>query len=481
MIVRAPAAMAARNGTSSRSRSSSSVDVDHRQRQVRVLRGVAVSGEVLGARPRRPPTAGRASRPRLCRATSSGVEPKLRTPMTGLSGLELMSASGARLRLHAGRAQFPAHPAAPPLGERGVAEAAEHSVARVRRPVVVVEAGDVAALLVDRDDRVRVGRVDRIRQLPQLPARDDVRAEEADPAEPSRSRSASHAGSVVPTKPGRRVAATGGGAGPRSQAGLGQSATPAHPLTAPPTSPLVIRPCTIRKKTMTGTATSVEAAITWPQSVARVALGWMNPRSHSGRVWCCSSCRMHQRDGELVPGLQERVHAGGDEPGGQQREGDPQERLGAAEAVHHRRLLEVDGDPGDEAAQHPDRERHHGGDVDDADADDGVQQVQRADHLVLGDEQPLGGQHLDQQHRQHEERAAAEPEPADRERGEEREDEAEHHGDQRDRHAHPERREERAVGRTAGEVVERAAEREELRGGASASTALGRKDEFTIQ
>ena len=67
MTVRAPAAMTAANGTSSRSRSSSSGQVDHRQREVRVLRRVAVPGKVLGAARRRPSTAARASTPRRAR------------------------------------------------------------------------------------------------------------------------------------------------------------------------------------------------------------------------------------------------------------------------------------------------------------------------------------------------------------------------------------------------------------------------------
>ena len=43
---------------------------------------------------------------------------------------------------------------------------------------------------------------------------------------------------------------------------------------------------------ITGTATSVEAAITWPQSVARVALACTKPRSHSGKVRYSSFWRM---------------------------------------------------------------------------------------------------------------------------------------------------------------------------------------------
>ena len=119
----------------------------------------------------------------LCSATSSGVDPKLRTPMTGLSAFELMSTSGAKFRLQPARRS--SQPTRRPTNSvyDEVAEAAEHRVARVGRPRVVVEAGDVAALLVDRDDGVRVGLVDRIGQRAQLRAGDDVRSEDADPAQ----------------------------------------------------------------------------------------------------------------------------------------------------------------------------------------------------------------------------------------------------------------------------------------------------------
>ena len=80
---------------------------------------------------------------------------------------------------------------------------------------------------------------------------------------------------------------------------------------------------------MTGTATSVDAAMTWPQSVARVALACTKPRSHSGRVCAASARQQHERDGELVPRLQERVDAGCDEPGREQRERDAHEAPGS--------------------------------------------------------------------------------------------------------------------------------------------------------
>ena len=87
------------------------------------------------------------------------------------------------------------------------------------------------------------------------------------------------AGTVVPRNPG-------------CEGGRDASVLHHQPFTAPPTSPLVSRPCTMRKKTMTGIATSVDAAITWPQSVSRIALAWRKPRSHSGSVRACSSVMM---------------------------------------------------------------------------------------------------------------------------------------------------------------------------------------------
>ena len=74
------------------------VRVDGGQLEVRVRAGVAVAGEVLGAGgdPRRLQPATKAA---TCRATSCGSAPKERTPMTGLSGSTLTSATGARSRL----------------------------------------------------------------------------------------------------------------------------------------------------------------------------------------------------------------------------------------------------------------------------------------------------------------------------------------------------------------------------------------------
>ena len=94
-------------------------------------------------------------------------------------------------------------------GERDIVQAPQDRIARVGRALGRMQPGDIAALLVDRDERERVRCADRR------------------------------------------------GEGAQLLRGRG-----AHPFTAPPTMPLVIRPWTMRKKMMTGTATIVDAAIT---------------------------------------------------------------------------------------------------------------------------------------------------------------------------------------------------------------------------
>src|SRR5690606_5017391 len=88
----------------------------------------------------------------------------------------------------------------------------------------------------------------------------------------------------------------------------------------------------------------------------------------------------------------------------------------------------------------------------DAHPEHGVEQADRGDHLVLRDEEPLRGQHLDEQQGEHEALASAEAEAADGDGPEEGEHEADGHHDEGDRDAHTERAEERAVGDRAGEV-----------------------------
>ena len=184
MIVCVPAAIAARNGTSSRSRSCRRRAVDHGQREVGVRGGVAVSGEVLGAGGDAGRTARRRSRRRRARRPVPASAPKLRMPITGLSGLELTSTSGAKVEVAAGRGATPSRRRSPPPRWLRVVDPAEDRVAGKRRSGVVVEPGDVAALLVDRDDGARIGGPDGGGQLAQLRAGHDVIPEQADAAEP---------------------------------------------------------------------------------------------------------------------------------------------------------------------------------------------------------------------------------------------------------------------------------------------------------
>ena len=108
---------------------------------------------------------------------------------------------------------------------------------------------------------------------------------------------------------------------------------------------------------ITGIAISVEPAMTAPQSVPRLTS--VNVLSQTGRVFLLVAGHHDQREGELVPRLDEPEDAGRDQPGRQQREGDPEERLDPRAAVDHRGLLQLERHAGDEAAQRPDREGQH--------------------------------------------------------------------------------------------------------------------------
>ncbi len=91
-------------------------------------------------------------------ATREASAPKLRVPMTGLSGLLLTSASGREVEGDADGGELGADPAPDVLGEREVVDGAEGRGAEHRARLAGVQPADVAALLVDRDHRVRVGR-----------------------------------------------------------------------------------------------------------------------------------------------------------------------------------------------------------------------------------------------------------------------------------------------------------------------------------
>ena len=151
MIEHSSGASAA-NGASSTRLEPRAIVAHVRQRQVTVERGVTVPRESACRRRPRPPPAGRARTPRPWRATRSGSAPKLRSPITGLSGLVSTSSTGAKSMLKPSAASWSPRARASRLGQAGVVDAAERAHRRQlqhRRP----EPLHPAALLVDRDPR----------------------------------------------------------------------------------------------------------------------------------------------------------------------------------------------------------------------------------------------------------------------------------------------------------------------------------------
>ena len=149
---RTPAAHRRRKGTSSLARRTSSQASANGRRDVAVLARVAVTREVLHAGA----DSGRLQAldvRRVCRATSSGSAPKLRTPITGLRGLEFTSATGARSRSTPAAASAVPIEAATRLVRPGSSTAPRAALPGAGDPGRV-QAGDVAALLVGGDEHV---------------------------------------------------------------------------------------------------------------------------------------------------------------------------------------------------------------------------------------------------------------------------------------------------------------------------------------
>src|SRR5690606_2073391 len=155
-------------------------------------------------------------------------------------------------------------------GDGGVVVPAQGGGRGIRAAGGRVQPGDVPALLVHGQDRGGGDRTDRAGEPGEVAAGGDVAAVEADPAE---------ALLVQPGQPGRDVGS--GEAGEQHR--VGRPVERAHPFTAPETSPAVIRAWTNMKKTMTGTATRTDPAMTAGQSMASLDTVVI-PRSHSGRV-----------------------------------------------------------------------------------------------------------------------------------------------------------------------------------------------------
>ena len=208
-----------------------------RQGEVAVLGGVAVAGEVLDAGRRPRPPAGRAARPPRGRPTRRGRRRRLRAPITGLSGLLLTSATGARSRSMPAAASSAPTSAAGVAGQVEVVDGSERGGAEDRAAAARVQPGDVAALLVDRDHRSRGGPVDGVVSAATASGPSAVlEPNRQTPPSPSASRSATSGASVVPGKAGSCT----------PQRELLEST--GHPFTAPAVRPATIRPWTIEEE-----------------------------------------------------------------------------------------------------------------------------------------------------------------------------------------------------------------------------------------
>jgi hypothetical protein len=140
-----------------------------------------------------------------------------------------------------------------------VVDGTESGVPRVRAPTRGLEPRDVTALLVDRDDEVVPFRAQLARQRRELLSALDVPRVEDDAAEPlveTAAHPVRHRRSREPRKDAARREAL--------------EVRRCHALTAPAVRPKAIFRWTRRKKITTGIAVSVDAAISPPQSVARL-------------------------------------------------------------------------------------------------------------------------------------------------------------------------------------------------------------------
>ncbi len=150
------------------------------------------------------------------------------------------------------------------LGQGGIVDRAQGRVARIGRAGQVRDPRDVAALFVDRDQRLLRGRPQRGDQRRQLRLALDVRAEDRDPGQALAQRGQHPARRG---EPGERRDQQG--VGQPGQRGVGDGVG-SHPFTAPATSPPTSRRRTTRKKIITGIVYKVDAAMIGPH--------WAPPR-----------------------------------------------------------------------------------------------------------------------------------------------------------------------------------------------------------
>ena len=157
--------------------------VHARQRVVRVGHRVAVPGEVLGARG----DAGRLDALDVGRGVAGHVGrlgAEAARPDDGVLVGGVHVDHRCEVEVDAVCRQLASDGRRRGSRQRGVVEPPEQRVAGLGRARRVVQAGDVAALLVDGDDEARGGGPQRRAQLRQLVGVDDVRTVEADGGQP---------------------------------------------------------------------------------------------------------------------------------------------------------------------------------------------------------------------------------------------------------------------------------------------------------
>ena len=232
------------------------VVADRRQLAVRVDGGVAVAGKVLGARGDTLALRARDEGRHVARH-ELGVGPEAAHSDHGVARIRVRVRDRRHVQVHAGARELAGDRARDLLRQRHVVDGPEREVAGVRAAVLRLEPRDVSALLVDRDQQLGPLGSEGCRQLRELRGIADVVGEEGDPAEPA----------LEPARDPLGHDVTGEA---RLQARGGLPLELAHCLTAPAVRPNAIRRCTSTKKTTTGRAVSVEAAISVPQSTPRV-------------------------------------------------------------------------------------------------------------------------------------------------------------------------------------------------------------------
>ena len=253
MIERTPAAIAARKGSSARGSSeSTSGSARCESTDVSPWPGKCFAQAATPAR-WRPRT-----KAATCRETSSASEPNERMPMTGFCGFVLTSATGAKSRL------TPASASSAPSDAATLSLSSTSSTTpSAAFPGYELPVAASSRVTSPPSSSIATTRSSRSERSSAVSARScsralDVPGVEHDAAEPVRE-APSH-----PVGHGRALEA-GKDAARRESLEVGHQA-----LTAPAVRPNAILRCTSRKKMTTGIAVSVEAAMSPPQSVARL-------------------------------------------------------------------------------------------------------------------------------------------------------------------------------------------------------------------